>query len=264
MTPSEFYQAGRLNDAIDAALAEVKKNPTDTARRGWLCELLCFAGAWERADKQLETIGQQDPQVIPTLSLFRQLIRGEQARQQFFEEGRLPEFLGEPTPALRVHLQASIATREKKVTEAASLLVQAEEQRTKVRGTCNNQAFDDFRDLDDLTASFFEVLTSTGKYYWIPFESVESVEFHAPERPRDLIWRRAHMIVTNGPDGEVFLPALYPLTFAGTDEQLRLGRGTAWSGEEGEPIRGSGQRMFLVGEQAQSILELKEMQFQKS
>ena len=50
------------------------------------------------------------------------------------------------------------------------------------------------------------MLTSTGKYYWIPMERVEMIEFHDPARPRDLLWRRAHMVVRGGPDGEVFLP----------------------------------------------------------
>ena len=76
-------------------------------------------------------------------------------------------------------------------------------------GTCDDQPFDDLRDLDELTASFFEVLTSTGKYFWIPLERVDTVEFRAWERPRDLLWRRAHMVVRGGPDGEVYLPVLY-------------------------------------------------------
>jgi type VI secretion system protein ImpE len=258
MTPSELYQAGQLTAAINAGLADVKKHPTDTARRGLLCELLCFAGAWERADKQLDTIGQQEPLAIPRISLFRQLIRAELARQQFFAEGRLPEFLGEPTPVLRLHLQASIALRENKPAEAAALLTQAEEQRLPPRGECDGQAFEDFRDLDDFSASFFEVLTSTGKYYWIPIEAVEVAEFRPPERPHDLLWRRTHMVVTDGPDGEVFLPTIYPLTFASGDDQLRLGRGTDWRGQEGEPVRGVGLRMFLVGDQEKTILELKD------
>jgi type VI secretion system protein ImpE len=264
MTPSELYQAGKLTDAVDAALAAVKQHPTDTARRGLLCELLCFTGAWERADKQLDAIGLQDPQAIVGLSLVRQLIRAEIARQQFLEEGHVPEFVGLPSAALKLHLQASIALRESKPAEAAALLAQAEEQRVHPRGTCDGQSFADLRDLDDMTSCFCEVLTSTGKYFWIPWETVELIEFRPPERPRDLLWRRAHMVVTGGPDGEVFLPALYPLTWKNGDDQLRLGRGTDWRGQEGEPVRGTGLRMLLIGEQDRTILELKEIQFQNA
>jgi len=263
MTPSELFQAGKLTEAVDAALAEVKKHPTDTTRRGLLCELLCFAGQWERADKQLDAIGTQDPQAIVGLSLFRQLIRAEVARHQFFDEGRVPEFVSDPSPVLRSHLEASIAMREGKSSEAADLLAKAEEQRAKVSGTCDGQSFDDFRDLDDIVAPLFEVFTSTGKYYWIPTEKVESVEFRPPERPHDLLWRRAHMVVTDGPDGEVYLPALYAGTCQSEDNQLRLGRGTDWAGEEGQPIRGIGQRVLLVGEEDKPIMELKEITFDR-
>ena len=183
------------------------------------------------------------------------------ARQQFLDEGRVPEFVADPSPVFRLHLEASIALREGKPAEAAEMLTQAEEQRAKVSGTCDGQSFDDFRDLDDLVAPLFEVFTSTGKYYWIPTENIELVEIHAPERPHDLLWRRAHMVVADGPDGEVFLPALYPGTCQSEDDQLRLGRGTDWTGEEGQPIRGVGQRMLLVGEQEKAIMQLKEIRF---
>jgi type VI secretion system protein ImpE len=153
--------------------------------------------------------------------------------------------------------------REGKSTAAASLLAQAEEERPKVSGACDGQAFEDWRDLDDLTAPVFEVLTSTGKYFWIPVESVDFIEFHPPERPHDLLWRRAHMVVAGGPDGEVYLPSLYPMTFESPDDQLRLGRGTDWRGGDGEPVRGVGQRMYLVGDDPRSILELKTIEFNR-
>lgn len=259
MTPREHYQAGRLDEAVKAASEEVKKHPADTSRRGFLCELLCFAGDMERADKQLDAMGQQDPQTTVGISMIRQLIRAEQARQQFFGEGRVPALLDKPSEALRLHLEASICVREGNLGEAAGLLAQAEEARSKKSGVCDGQPFEDFRDLDDLTACFFEVLTSTGKYFWIPIERVEIIEFRPPERPRDLLWRRAHMVVNGGPDGEVFLPALYAGSHQEDDDRIRLGRYTDWRGGDGEPVRGFGQRTFLIGEEARAILELKEL-----
>jgi type VI secretion system protein ImpE len=262
MNASELYRAGQLAEAIAAAVEEVKRHPTDTARRGFLSELLCFAGEWDRADAQLDVLIQQDPKLALGLTMVRQLIRAEQARQQFFATGAMPEFLDQPSPHLKLHLEASIRIREGKPHEAVELLEQAEAQRPKPRGTCDGQSFDDFRDLDDLVAPIMEVLTSNGKYYWIPIERIEQIEFHAPERPRDLLWRRVHMIVSDGPDGEVFLPVLYPGAPAEPDDRVRLGRATDWRGGEGTPVRGVGQRMFLVGDEGQSLLEFKEIVFQ--
>lgn len=257
MNAQELYQLGDLTTAITAALDEVKKHPTDTARRGFLCELLCFTGDMERVDKQLDALGHQDPQALVGVALFRQLVRGELARQQFYQAGAVPEFLDVPHDTLKQHLEASILLREGKPDEAVALLAKAEEERPHVAGTCNGQPFDDLRDCDDLTACFFEVLTSTGKYYWVPIESVEFLEFRVPQRPRDLFWRRAHMIVRGGPDGEVFLPTIYAGTAAEGDDPLRLGRATDWRGGQGAPMAGRGLRTFLVGDQDRTILELE-------
>lgn len=264
MTASERYQAGDLSGAIAAITEEVKKTPTDTSKRGFLCELLCFNGDLERADQQLDTIGKQDPQAVLGLALFRQLIRAEQARQQFYSDGRVPEFLGEATPALRLHLEASIAYREGNLAEAARLLNEAEEARPKISGTCDGAPIADLRDLDDRTSSFFEVLTSTGKYYWVPMERVKAVEVKKPERPRDLLWLQASMAVADGPEGDVYLPTIYAGTHADPDEKARLGRVTDWKGGDGAPVTGIGLRTFLVGDDARTILELGELEFESA
>jgi type VI secretion system protein ImpE len=259
MKAREHYQAGELPEAIAAATEEVRNNPADAGPRGFLCELLCFAGELERADRQLDALGHQDPQAMMGISLYRHLIRAEQARRDFYADGRLPEFLDTPSPVLQLHLQASIHVREGNPAEASRLLAQAEEQRPKPSGVCDDKPFADLRDADDLTASFFEVLTSNGKYYWIPTERVERIEFRAPARPRDLLWQRVHMIVRGGPDGEVYLPTLYAGTHAQDDKQLRLGRATDWRGGNGTPVRGLGLRTFLVGDEGRTILELRDV-----
>jgi len=261
MDVQQHFQAGKLEDAVQAAIDAVKKKPSETGLRALLAELLCFAGDLERADKHLDAVQTQDPETAVSLSLIRQLVRGETSRREFFRDGRVPEFLELPTEVARMHLQASIELREGNVAEAARLLTEAEEKRVRVHGECDGKAFDDFRDLDDVTSAFFETVTSTGKYYWIPIESVELIEFRPPEYPRDLYWRRCRMVVRGGPDGEVFLPAIYAGTEAETDNALKLGRATDWRGNEGQPVRGIGQRTFLVGDEDRPIMELQEITF---
>jgi len=262
MNVKELFDAGQLDEAVQAALAEVRLHPSDVPRRSTLAELLCWAGDLERADGQLETLGRQEPGAQFGVSLFRQLVRTAVARQQFYRDGRLPEFLGPPSPQLQLHLQASIALREGRSAEAADLLAQAETQRRPIPGICNGQAFEDFRDLDDLTASFFEVLTTTGKYYWVPIERISEIEFQKPAGLRDLLWRSARMIVRDGPDGAVFLPVLYAGSETDPDVRVRLGRYTDWHGGDGELVRGVGQRTFLAGEQDVGIMEIETLTFE--
>ncbi len=263
MTPHELFDAGRLQEAIAAATEEVRQRPADASRRRVLAELLLFVGEFERADRQFDALGHQDPDSALVANLLRQLVRAEQARQQFFREGRLPEFLEPASPWVRLHLEASILLREQKPAEAARLLSEAENQRPHVAGTCDGRAFEDLRDLDDLTSCVFEVLTSTGKYYWVPIERVDSIEFRPPQRPYELLWRRAHLVVRAGPDGEVFFPTLYPGAATEADDRLRLGHLTEWRGGEGAPIRGAGQRLYWIGGEDRPILELQSIAIER-
>lgn len=262
MTSHDFFQAGQLQDAIDAAIADVKKHPGDTGKRAFFCELLCFAGDLERADKQLDLLSTQLPESAMQVALFRQLVRAEQARQDFFRSGRVPEFIQDPTPAQSMALQASIELREQNLQAAAELLAQAEEARVKISGQCDGSPFDDFRDLDDLLAPTVEVLTSTGRYFWIAPERIESIELHPVETPRDLLWRPAAMSVQGGPDGVVYIPVVYAGTDESSDDALKLGRATDWIEHENNgPVLGRGQRTFLVGEDDRPVLSLTELTF---
>ncbi|HUP79631.1 MAG TPA: type VI secretion system accessory protein TagJ, partial [Pirellula sp.] len=87
-----------------------------------------------------------------------------------------------------------------------------------------------------------------------------TLEFAKPERPADLIWRKASIDVENGPEGEVFIPVRYPCpNAAGWDDQLRLGRATTWSGEGTSAVIGLGQKMFLIGDETKSSLEIDKL-----
>ena len=112
MNARDLFHAGRLGEAVAAATEEVRRNPTDSPPRLFLAELLCFSGQLERADNHLDALAERDPETVAAIHTFRQLIRAEQARQQFFTEGRLPTFLAQPEGAVRLALEASIRVRE--------------------------------------------------------------------------------------------------------------------------------------------------------
>jgi len=249
----------KLDEAIAAMNIEVKTNPTDIDKRAVLAELLCIAGNLERADVILNAISDIDPGAAVGVAMFRQLVRAEQARQQFYSEGRLPEFHTKPDAVMELELRAAVAVREGSLQEANALLAERETVRSPTPGTADDTAFDDFRDLDDLSAAHLEVLTTTGKYFWIPTSSIASIEFRKPEKRRDLMWRRAHLSINDGPDGEVFVPAIYYSKESSPGH--RLGHLTDFDGSEGGASFGKGLREFLLGEQSRTILELSRIQF---
>ena len=260
---TDAFKSGRLADAVSAAIEQVRNTPTDRGKRMFLAELFCFTGDLERADTQLNVLFQPDAPDLMVITLLRQLLRGETARREVFVQGRVPEFITQPPEHIKLHLEATIRFRENKLAEAMELLAKAETYRPAATGTCDGTAFDDFRDLDDLLAPILEVITANGNYYWVPTNTVELLEFHKPERTRDLYWRPAHLIVKDGPDGIVYIPALYPGSYTSSEEAVKLGRRTDWKSGETEPYRGLGLREFLVGDSAKSVMEIETMAFGK-
>lgn len=255
-----LLREGKLGEAIASAQATLRKAPADLDARVLLAELLVVAGNLERADVIIDAATAIDASTALVVAEFRQLIRAETARRQLFLDGRVPEFLAGPTPAQRLQLAALVALHGGDISEAARQTELAEATRPRVAGQRGDMPFDDFRDADDLLAGSLEVLTTTGKYFWIPTERVISAEFHAPTRTRDLIWRRVSMSVSEGPEGDVYIPATYAAEEPLTDAQ-RLGRVTEWRELEGGLVRGVGQRIFLAGDDGLDIMSLNSLRF---
>jgi type VI secretion system protein ImpE len=255
-----LFRAGQLDAAITAATAAVKAKPTDVASRILLVELLVFAGNFERADVLLDAAGQLDPGAALVVAEFRQLLRGEMARRQLYRDGRVPEFLGEPGPVEQSLLAALVAHRAGEPAAALAAAEVAEAARTPRPGTADGVAFADFRDASDTTAGILEVLTTTGKYFWVPISRVTDITFHKPTRPRDLIWRRASLTVEAGPDGDVYIPVTYAAIGDTLATEYRLGRATDWQ-DHGGLVTGIGQREFLVGDAAVPIMDLGSLVF---
>ena len=261
MNALELFRAGKLREAIDASAAETQRKPADPAPRDLLAQLLCFAGEFARADKQLETLSLQFPDRAPTIALIRQLLRAAEAREQFFEEGRFPDLMVEPTPVMRQHLRASVLIRDGDLSGAHQLLIAAAPQRPRLSGTCNGTGFADFRDVTDLLAPVFEILTPTGKYAWIPMESVVEMSLHPVVSPVDVLWRRTHLVVRDGPEGDVYLPQLYFGSHAAEDQDLQVGRAADWCETEHEPLGGIGQKVMVVNGSDTPLITINELRF---
>ena len=81
MNAKQEFDSGNLSGAVEAAVAEVKQNPADNARRTFLFELLCFAGDLDRAQRQLETIGHLDAQSEWAVQVYTNILHAEQSRR---------------------------------------------------------------------------------------------------------------------------------------------------------------------------------------
>lgn len=251
---------GKLDEAIALALNAVKAKPTDVTARTFLFELSCFSGDWERAEKQLDVIGQQDMQAMVGSVIFKQNFMAERDRIRYFEDGLMPECLIEPPKYVEKLLVGNNYVREGSIAEARKVLDEVEEERPAFACKINGEDVSDFRDYNDLTMCIFEVIVKES-YAWLPFEHVTRIEFFPPKSLRDLYWVQAEVQMVNGTTGEMFFPALYANSFKSDNDQVRLGRMTDWKDLGGELFLGEGLRMFWFDGEHRSILDLKNIEF---
>lgn len=253
----ELFKQGLTAKAIEVITERVKSDQVDITSRSRLVEYLCVSSQFERADRQLEVIMTMDPKTVVRALEWRQLIRAGIARDDMWVNGRLPEFTAAPPEHINLRLKALVSFREGNLIDSAAYLQKAEEIRPQVRGRADGVEFLDFRDLDDFYGGIFEIYTSTGKYYWVPIETVDEANFAPLSRPLDTAWREVELTVKDGPSGVVYMPALYPQHGERNSSAADVnGLSTEWTETEGGIFTGKGLRCFMVGETDVSIHEI--------
>jgi len=232
MNAEQLFRAGKLNEAISALGSLLRDRPDDLKHRTFLFELLCFAGEFDRAEKQLNIIEEEGKKesLIGTL-FYRGALNADRTRQEMFEKktypGRNPNE-GKP-----------------------------------LRGKLNDREFSDIRDADERIGARLEVFAA-GDYMWISYRDVTSIEADEPKRLRDLLWLPARL--KTGPEfrsrdiGEVLLPAVAPLSWAHADGEVQLGRVTEWCEDETGEVAPFGQKMLLVDGEEFPFLEIRKLE----
>jgi type VI secretion system protein ImpE len=230
MSPQELFQSGKLDEAAEALSAELRSHPMDSKRRTFLFELLCFAGDFDRAEKQLALLADANKEAALGGLLYRGAVAAERIRCQMFERKEFPA--GAPNP---------------------------------VGGTLNGKPFQSITDADPRIGARLEVFAA-GDYLWMSFQDIAVLEIDPPKRLRDLIWTPARL--KTGPSfkdrdlGEILLPALSPLTFQHPDDAVRLGRVSEWCADEGGAEAPYGPKMLLVDGVEFPLLEVRKLEIQ--
>lgn len=262
MTYKELFQSGQLQRAADAVTQELRNYPNDTGRRSFLFEALCFLGDYDRAQKQLDIINQQDEKADWVVQVYKNLLVAERKRQSLFAEGIPPEFFEDPPKHVQQHLEA-VRRWHTRSPQVVDLLSAAEQHRPLLTGRLGDISFEEIRDCDDLLAPVLEIHVMQD-YIWIPWDQVVELEISPPERPRDLIWAPIRVQTTGGRQQRGYLPLLYVNSFWASDEQIKLGRTTDWASELEGVTCGVGQKMILAGNEAYSLLEFTSLELTHS
>jgi type VI secretion system protein ImpE len=230
----DLFEAGRLDEALQALVSTLRGNPADVRARTFLFELLCFAGEYDRAGKQLDVIADSSKEAGMGALLYRSALHAERMRQDKFRVvGGVP----------------------------------GTQPRSDVAGTLNGQPFTSITDADPRVGARLEVFAA-GAYTWVPFEHLAEVRVQEPKQLRDLLWAPAQ--VRAGPTfrdfefGEVLVPAIAPLSWQHANWQVRLGREIAWETlADGSEVP-LGPKLLLVDDELIPILEVRELLIQSA
>src|SRR6266851_4769751 len=148
MSARELFQAGKLDEAVQALGAEVRDHPTDVRRRTFLFELLCFQGQYDRAEKHLNVLADASPDARMGALVYFSALHAERLRLDMFQKKEYPDATAIPNDR---------------------------------GGTLNGKPFESFEDADPRIGARLE-LFAAGAYLWIPLAHVESIEMEAPKK----------------------------------------------------------------------------------
>jgi type VI secretion system protein ImpE len=181
LNPKDLFKAGKVREAIEVLTAHLRERPSDTVQRTFLFELLCFAGEFTRAEKQLAVLSSGSPDKETGAIVYYAALHAEKTRHELFEKQNFPVDSPSCPP-----------------------------------GELNGKPFSELRDADSDIGARLEVFAA-GAYVWLPFEHLASLDMGPPQRLRDTLWAPA--LVQAAPSfkgmdlGEVFIPAIYPFSW---------------------------------------------------
>jgi type VI secretion system protein ImpE len=232
MTAKQLFEQGKVREAIKELTSYLRDHPADATQRTFLFELLCVAGEYDRARKQLSVLAQAGAETEMGAVLYYSALNAEKLRNETFEKAAFSK-----QPPQR-----------------------------PVTGTLNGKPFSSLRDADPDLDGRLEVFAA-GAYLWIPFEHIESLQMEPPRRLRDTLWAPA--TIRTGPEfkstelGEVLVPVIYPFSWKNDNEAVWLGRVTDWSADESGTEYPSGQKTLLMDGEEVPFLEVRSIEFTK-
>jgi len=258
----ELLRLGEARVALEQLKQEVRKAPRDARLRIFLFQLFCVFGEWERGVTQLSVVAEIEPQAIPMVQAYRAAIRCEILRGKIFAGERTPTVFGAPEPWMSLLIEANRVLATGRAGEAASLRDDAFEQAPSTTGAIDGEDFDWIADADPRLGPMLEAVVD-GKYYWVPFHRLHSLDVEAPADLRDQVWMPAHFVWANGGDSVGFIPTRYPGSDA-ADPDLALSRRTEWRERDGDWYLGLGQRMFATDAGEHAVMDIRKIVFTPS
>ena len=256
MSAEQSLREGRLLDALAELQAQVRKEPANAKHRIFLFQLLAALGQWERALNQLNVVGEMDALALPMVQTYREALRCEIFRAEVFTGRRSPLIFGDPASWVALLLEALRLTAAGQHVQARTVRDQAFETAPTTAGAIDQQPFDWIADADPRLGPVLEAIVN-GRYYWIPFQRIQTIVLEKPADLRDYVWMPAHFTWANGGETVGLIPARYPDSPTSTDPLVQLGRKTEWRECDAETWLGLGQRMLTTDQGEYPLLDAR-------
>jgi len=262
MPATDLLRAGHAKEALAQLEAEVRKEPSNVNHRVFLFQLLAILGAWERAAAQLDVVGQIDAKALPMVQTYQTALSCELLRNRVFEGEKSPLIFGDPEDWIAHLLEALRLTASGNHAEAERMRMSALDRAPATPGQIDGKDFEWIADADSRMGPVCEAILN-GKYYWIPFHRLQSVEVEPPADLRDFVWIPAKLTFANGGESVALLPTRYPGSETHADDMIRTARRTDWRQVSEGTFLGVGQRMYATDAGEYALMDIRSIQLRR-
>ncbi|MFM8332891.1 MAG: type VI secretion system accessory protein TagJ [Candidatus Methylumidiphilus sp.] len=260
MLAEQYLREGDLAKALAELQKQVRENPANPKLRVFLFQLLAVLGQWDRAQTQLKLAGDLDAANLLMAQTYREAMLCEALRAEVFAGRRTPLVFGDPQHWLALLLEALRLDGLGHAAAAQDLRGQAFADAPATPGTFNGAAFEWIADADSRLGPVLEAIVN-GRYYWFPFQQIQSITLEAPADLRDVVWTPAEFVWANGGGASGLIPTRYSGTEASTDALLQLARKTEWQEFFAGAYQGTGQRLLATNVGDYALMDARAIQF---
>ncbi len=266
---SALLAAGDPAAALKVLQQQVRTHAADVKLRVFLFQLLCVLGQWPRALDQLKVCAELDAGTLAMVNTYRAAIHCEAVRDAVFAGQQTPHVFGPPTAWVAQLAQALQLDSQGHAVQAKAMRSQAFDAADASSGfwqsadeggsdrSGGEEVFSWIADADSRLGPVLEVIVN-GRYGWLPFMHLRSIDIEPVTDLRDLVWAPAQLEFTNGGGTVALLPVRYPGSTEGGAAAMLMSRHTEWLAlPAGDQYRGLGQRMLTTDADEAGLLTLR-------
>lgn len=271
MDAQQCLAEGNLEEALLQLQEDVRKDPSNAKHRVFLFQLLAVMGQWDRALNQLNVVGELDDTALAMVQMYREALLCEGLRGEVFKGKRTPVIFGQPEQWMALLFEALRLTADGQYAKSQDVRDQAFVLAPTTSGSIaagasedtQQETFNWIADADSRMGPMLEAIIN-GRYYWVPFHRIQTLNIEEPQDMRDQVWMPAYFTLANGGETVGLIPTRYPGSENSEDNQVRSAYKTIWQELGADIYQGLGQRMLATDVGEYSIMDLRQINFDTS